>query len=276
MDIKICKKDDLKEFLPLIDVEEAGDGLVEEIEENSDETYVLELDNKVIGIAYFEDDDDPYISIYIFKDHRRKGYGTAALKQIEQKCIASGAKLITAIYAYHNDVAKQFLLKNGYELTWASTEMKYDGERFEEPDLPIRQYRDEDFDEAFKLSAEAFHRMRVGTGCFPNSVVAIPREDTREKWARHMEEKYVIDAGGEIIGYANLDEDEISSVSIKISHQNKGLGKQFVKCMTNRLIDRGVDEPVLWCVVGNKNARHIYDSLGYKEVFCEGFAEKKL
>ena len=57
--------------------------------------------------------------------------------------------------------------------------------------------------------------------------------------------------------------------------KEKGLGKEFVKYMTNRLIDRGVKEPVLWCVVGNKNARHIYDSLGYKEVFCEAFAVKK-
>ena len=86
----------------------------------------------------------------------------------------------------------------------------------------------------------------------------------------------LIEMDEEIVGYANLDEEELSSVSIKISHQGKGMGKQFVKYLTNRLIDRGVDEPVLWWAVGNENAKHIYDSLGYKEVFTQGFAEKKL
>ena len=52
--------------------------------------------------------------------------------------------------------------------------------------------------------------------------------------------------------------------------------KQFVKYPTNRLIDRRIEEPVLWCAVGNESAKHIYDSLGYKEVFTQGFAEKKL
>ncbi|MBQ7249972.1 MAG: GNAT family N-acetyltransferase [Bacilli bacterium] len=185
-------------------------------------------------------------------------------------------KKITAIYAFNNDNAKRFVLKNGYQLTWASTLMKYDGDKFEEPDLPVRQYRDEDFDEAFRLSAEAFHRMRVGTGCFPDSVVAAPRKDTRERWLRWAKEKYVIEMDGEIVGYANLDEEELSSVSVKISHQGKGLGKQFVKYLTNRLIDKAIDEPVLWCVEGNENARHIYESLGYKEVFTQRFAEKNL
>ena len=167
-------------------------------------------------------------------------------------------------------------MKNGYSPTWASTEMKYDGKKFQESNLPIRQYRDEDFDEAFKLSAEAFHKMRVGTGCFPDSKVAPPSETSRENWLKEAENEFVIDLNGEIVGYANLDDEELDSISIKISHQGLGLGKEFIKFMTNRLIDRGVEEPVLWCVVGNNKARHIYDSLGYKEVFCQGFAEKKI
>ena len=81
---------------------------------------------------------------------------------------------------------------------------------------------------------------------------------------------------GEIVGYANVDEEELDTVSIKISHQGKGLGKAFIKYMTNLLIDRGVKEPILWCVVGNVNARHIYDSIDYKEVFCEAFANKEV
>ena len=277
--IEICKKDDLKGFIPFIDITESGNELIEEIEENSKEMYALSLDDKIIGLAYIddvEDDEEPYFSIYIFKEYRNKGYASSVLKQIEHKYEGSKAKSITAIYGYHNVVAKNFLLKHGYTLTWASTNMQYSGDRFEEVDLPIRQYQDEDFDQAFKLSAEAFHRMRVGTGCFPNSVVSTPHEKSKEHWLKEAENEFVIDQNGEIVGYSHLEEKEIASISIKISEQGKGLGKKFVKSITNTLIDRGVKEPLLWCVVGNNNARHIYDSLGYKEIYCEGFAEKKI
>ena len=273
-EIKIVKKRSLKKYIPEIDLEETGEPLIDEMEENSDETFAITLDKKVIGIAYVDDDKSAYITVNIFKAYRKLGYGTAALKQVEKMIVK--ADKITAIYGYHNEIAKQFLIKHGYKPTWASTMMKYDGPKFQELNLPIRRYKDEDFDQAYSLSAEAFHKMRVGTGCFPDSVVSTPSENSRKNWLEEAENEYVIDMNGEIVGYANIDGEELDSVSIKITHQGKGLGKAFIKYMTNRLIDRGVKEPILWCVVGNVNARHIYDSLGYKEVFCVGYADKKI
>ena len=272
-DIKIVKKRSLKSYLPEIDIEEASSELVDEMKENSKEMFAITLGKRVIGVAYIYDRDKAYITINIFKSYRNKGYGTVALMEIE-KMIKNNK--ITAIYGYHNEVVKKFILKNGYKPTWASTLMKYRGEKFEVPNISVRQYRDEDYNEAFILAEEAFHRMRVGTGCFPDSQVGKPSEESRKRWLKDASDKFVMELNGEIVGYASLDDEELESVSIKISHQGKGLGTIFVKYMTNLLIDRGVKEPILWCVVGNNNARHIYDSLNYKEVFCEGFAEKDM
>ena len=244
------------------------------MEENSDEIFAITLGEKVIGIAYVDDGEkEAYITVNIFKAYRNNGYGTEALNQVE-KMIKS--KKVTAFYCYDNEIAKQFLIKHGYKPTWASTMMKYSGEKFEVANLSVRQYKDEDYIEAFTLASEAFHRMRLGTGCFPDSQVGEPSEESRKRWLQDAENEFVMELDGEIVSYANVDEEELDTVSIKISHQGKGLGKSLIKYMTNVLIDRGVKEPVLWCVVGNVNARHIYDSIGYKEVFCEGFAEKRI
>lgn len=273
-EIKIIKRRSLKKYLPEIDLDEAGEALFKEMKENSDETFAITLGKKVIGIAYIDDDDDAYITINIFKAYRNKGYGTEALKQVENMIVK--ANKITAIYCWHNEIAKQFLIKRGYKPTWASTMMKYNGPKFEMPSLQVRQYKDEDYTEAFYLAAEAFHRMRVGTGCFPDSQVGEPSEESRKRLLKYANDEYILELNDEIVGYADVDDEELDTVSIKITHQGKGLGKAFIKYMTNLLIDRGVKEPTLWCVVGNNNARHIYDSIGYKEVFCEGFAEKKI
>ena len=42
------------------------------------------------------------------------------------------------------------------------------------------------------------------------------------------------------------------------------------------MIDSGIKEPCLWCVVGNKKARKLYDSLGFKEVRVTAYPEKKI
>ena len=46
--------------------------------------------------------------------------------------------------------------------------------------------------------------------------------------------------------------------------------------MINLMIDSGIKEPCLWCVVGNKKARKLYDSLGFKEVRVTAYPEKKI
>lgn len=272
--IKIVKKRSLKKYIPEIDFEEAGIDLTKEMEENDDEMFAITLGKKVIGVAYIDDDGNnnrAFVTVNIFKIYRNQGYGTEALKQVE-KMVKS--EKITAIYCYHNEIAKQFLINRGYKPTWASTMMKYSGPKFDVPNLSVRQYEDKDYQEVFMLSAEAFHRMRLGTGCFPNSQIGEPSEESRKRWLESAKDEYVLELNGEIVGFADVDEEELDTISIKISHQGKGLGKAFIKYMTNLLIDRGIKEPILWCVVGNVNARHIYDSIGYKEVFCEAFAEK--
>jgi len=63
--------------------------------------------------------------------------------------------------------------------------------------------------------------------------------------------------------------------AIKNEEQGKGHGRLLTEYATNIVIDRGYKEVTLWCVVNNKKARNLYDSLGFKEVFVEAFAEKK-
>ena len=275
-DIKLARKDDLKEFIPLIDVEESGLEFINLIEDKDENLYLLKLDDKNIGIACIDiEDDEFYFYIYIFKEYRNKGYGTFMLKYIEDKFKNSSSKQLLGAYNMHCELSKHFLTKNGYSFSFGTTCMKFTGTKFEEPDLPIRQYKDEDFDEAFLVTSEALNLSRLRTGCFPDSKPDQPKEDSREKWKNTANDRFVIEMNGEIVGFSMIDEDELGIVTIKISHHNQGLGKKLVKYMTNLLIERGVNEPILWCLIGNDNARHIYKSLGYNEIIWEGYAEKK-
>lgn len=230
----------------------------------------------VVGLAILVDEDEGFLYVYIFPAYRNKGYGRLTVAAAEQRMMEASIEGVETIWKYGDEHAKRFAERNDYKRTYASAMMAYRGEPFPEEDLPIRQYRDEDYPEAFALSADAFHAMRLSTGWFPDSVTAQPSEASRKGWANAAEDEYVYVLDGEIVGYARLDETEMDSVSIKIPHQGKGLGRKFVRYLTNRILEKDDGEPTLWCVVGNSKARALYDSLGFEEVCCNDFGEKTL
>ena len=261
------------EYLPYINVEDADAEFYEAISENDEDIYAIYYMNEVVGLSNIIDDVWGFLYIYIFPQYRRKGYGKAAVKLSEEHMNSSRLKGITTCYLANSEGACEFAKACGYSKEFSSAYMKYDKGPFEEKILPVRQYKDEDFTEAQALNAEAFHKMRLDTGYFPNSVQEAPSVEMRKFWEDTADERYVYIEGSEIIGYAHLDGAELAEVSIKISKQGKGIGTEFIKFLVNKLLEKEHNEPVLYCVVGNK-ARHLYERIGFKEVTCNEYAKK--
>ena len=274
--IEFVKVEDITPYLENVDCDETGEATFEWLEENGDEIYAIRIMDTVVGLAILVDEDEGFLYVYIFPAYRNKGYGRLTVAAAEQRMMEASIEGVETIWKYGDEHAKRFAERNDYKRTYASAMMAYRGEPFPEEDLPIRQYRDEDYPEAFALSADAFHAMLLSTGWFPDSVTAQPSEASRKGWANAAEDEYVYVLDGEIVGYARLDDTEIDSVSIKIPHQGKGLGRKFVRYLTNRILEKDDGEPTLWCVVGNSKARALYDSLGFEEVCCNDFGEKTL
>ena len=274
--IEIIKLDDITPYLDKIDRKDAEPWLLEEVSENGDEVFFIRVSDTIVGTAYISDEARAFVYVYIFPEYRNRGYGESAVSAAEQMIKTSPLLRILTAYNDQSEAAKRLAERHGYAKKYSSALMRYAGEPFPEPELKVRKYQDEDFEEAATLSAEAFHAMRLSTGCFPDSVVAQATEEDRRYCAENAENEYVIELNGEIVGYGAIDGTELGEVSIKIPHQGKGLGRKFVKYLTNRILEKGEGEPTLWCVVGNVKARNLYDSLGYKEVYRDDFAEKKI
>ena len=279
--IRVFKHDNMAAYLPQIDPKEAEE-FIDDVKENSEKVFAIGLKateedgEKVIGFSYIDDDSEGFYYVYIFSEYRYKGYGYAAACAAEKQIKTAPPLTVTTAYDSKNAAAKRFAEKCGFREKYASAKLIYRGEKFEMPELPVRQYRDEDFLEAYTLADEAFHKMRLETGCFPESTTTPPNDKIRRRFAETVEERYVYELNGKVVGYAKLDGDELDIICIKISHQGEGLGRNFLKYMINLMIDSGIKEPALWCVVGNKKARRLYDSLGFEEVCVTAFPEKKI
>ena len=273
--IKVRKNKNIVKYLSLIDRKELDDDTYSTITDKEDCLYAISYAHEVVGFSILEyDNESGFVYVYIFPNYRQQGYGSLAIKECENIMNASKLHKITTAYLNNNELAGSFAKKHGYIKEFASSEMIYKGDKFDLPDLPIRQYEDKDYLEAFTLAEEAFHIMRLSTGYFPNSKINEPSEESRKRWLKYADESFVYVLDNEVVGFANIDGPEIDSISIKISQQGKGFGRNFVKYLTNLILDNEKDQPYLWCVVGNKKARKLYESLGYKEVLTMAFANK--
>lgn len=275
--ITLCKADDVSKYLPQIDDTGADPDFVRELLEDGEDIFAICLDDKTVGLSVISrEEDSGFLYIYIFPAYRRQGYGHAAACLAEQQVLSPELRRMETTYSQNSAAAERFAEKCGFAEKYASARMKYHGEKYEIPPLPVRQYEDKDYPAAFKLSAEAFHKMRLETGRFPDSVPEAPSDACRERWRSTADERYVYVLDGEIVGYAHVEGNVLDSVSIKISRQGTGLGSGFVRFLVNLILEKNAGTPYLWCVVGNNKARRLYDSLGFEEVSREAFAVKKI
>ncbi len=232
------------------------------------------LDEKLVGLVQIEPGKNTSsLVVFVSPKYRCKGIGHAIAMYGEQVLSEIQPKEIITNYLANNENSKKFAKKHGYGRSFSSACMKHTDGRFEIDELPVRQYCDSDYPQSHKLYAEAFHEMRVSVGDFPNSEVQQPSEKNRKAWNDDSINRYTYIESGEIAGHGHLEGNEIGSISVKIDLQGKGIGRNFMKYLCNEIYNRGHNEVILWCVVGNK-ARNLYDSLGFKELYVSEFSYK--
>lgn len=273
--LRICKIADAAGYLSEIVSADADPDFCCDVSKNADHIYAVCYDDEVVGLVGIQDDSHAYIYVCIFPGYRNRGYGYLAVCAAEQMC-SSRCITIAASYDCGNGIAERLARKCGFIKKHESVAMTYSGEEFAVPALPIRKHRDEDFLEAYKLSAEAFHIMRLETGHDPNSVPYEPDDEIRQYCLETADERYVYLLDDEIIGCAHIEGAEIDNVAIKISHQGKGFGRAFVKFLTNEILKKGIGQPFLFCLVSNKKALRLYHSIGYTETRRYAYAQKQI
>lgn len=275
-EVNICRLADASGYLPQIDRADADADFCNDVSQNGAGIHAICRGDDVIGLANMREGAEAFVYVYIFPQHRRRGYGYLAVCALEQRVRSGACESIATAYDGRNDIAKRLAEKCGYVKKSASSVMKYSGPKFDIPQLPVRNHRDEDFFEAFTMSAEAFHVMRVETGHCPDSVPYAADEEMRQYCLETADDRYVYVVDGEIVACAHIEGAEIDNVATKITHQGKGYGRNLVKFLVNVILEKDIGEPFLYCLEVNRKARKLYDSLGFKEIFLNEFAVKKI
>lgn len=242
--------------------------------QNKPETLTgVYIEDQIVAVAIIKPGKkSSFFIVFVAPQHRCKGIGQSVVQYVENKLSKEASKIITNFHA-DNAVSKGFARKFGYERQYSLAYMKHTEGKFALNELPVRLYTDEDYPQSHDLYAQAFHEMRVKVGDFPDSVVEQPSEKNREWWNTDAANRFTYEEGNEIAGHGRLEGNEIGSISVRTDLQGHGIGKKFAMYLCNEIYNRGYKEVFLWCVVGN-NARKLYDSLDFKEMYVAEFAYK--
>lgn len=275
IELRRITEHELIEVESKLDLTDAGEELLIEIRNKSDDLHSILMNEKLVGLTLVEKGKTGYLYIFVDPTHRHKGIASKVLTDCERLLREGGSSEILTSYKSNNEISKYFVSKFSYKTKFRSKYMTYTGDTFKLPELSIRNYLAEDYSRAFRLSSKAFHVMRLSTGYFPESKIAEPTEESRTFWTKTVNERFIYTDGDEIIGHARVVDNEIDSISIRSDYQGKGFGRNFMKYICNQVLNSGHDSVALYCVDGNV-AINLYESLGFKEVYTAEFSVKQL
>jgi len=253
----------------LFDFEDADIEFLSAFKEKKKSVCSIFSGDNLLGLTQIAKGKRSYIYVFIDAKYRLKGIAKKVIALAEEKIKHDQLIEIVSSYKKDDPIGKALVDKYHYSRKFSSIYMKYTGDLFDvKEEENIRRYMDSDYEAAHKMYALAFHKMRLSTGDFPDSILEEPSEKMREHWAKTSHERLVYLHEGEVLAYARVLGNEIASIAVRPENQGQGIGNKFMKSICNSILSQGHESVDLFCVSGNK-AKKLYDTLAFKDVYTK-------
>lgn len=220
---------------------------------------------------------DGQIFMYVFPEHRRQQVGTLAYRQAEAELLSVGCSWWTSYPS--SDIADKFVLSVGFDYTNTNAYMEHDNNLYDASTDGIRMCRKEDYPTAPDIWTREYAAMhtRIGIPYNRQELSEAERQEEYDDFIKEIHNSFVLENGGEIIGFGKLFDDStgIGAVAIDSTYSGRGYGTRLSAFLTNESIRRGCKNPCLYCEAGNNNALHVYQKIGYREISRETVALRK-
>ncbi|MDR1464833.1 MAG: GNAT family N-acetyltransferase [Oscillospiraceae bacterium] len=207
------------------------------------------------------------IRVFVAAAFRRRGIGSALVREAERTCRAAGESVWWGYY-YDRAAAGAFAETLRPDYTSSTAYMTYGGELLPENCLrTIRPYMPDDFLSCYWIWCNGHAELNRRLG-FPAHLCQVhePTEDIRREYDEDLiGGSFVTEAAGRVVGFGHIDDECLGSLAVDAAFRGQGFGSALAVHLTNEILRRGFPEAALYCEVGNDDARHIYEKIGYRE-----------
>lgn len=195
---------------------------------------------------------------------RRQGIGDALWRQLV--ATAPDAQMICCTCPAQNADGHAFLQANAFASWFGEELMHYTGPNLPDPQLTVRPYGDEDFDDWVRLINEGFYPIREANDIRPYTIFDVSDPATRQKLLNSGDDKLLFYDGDQLVGLAGLNCSGIDPITVASDQRRKGYARQIVAHCTNRMLARVAGPAALQVSTRNVGARKLYESMGYRIV----------
>ena len=217
-----------------------------------------------------------FVFIYITPEHRRKGIGTFAYRHAEKLLKEIGCNWWSSYP--ESEIADKFALSVGFDYTNTNSYLLHSGSKVDFCTDGIRVCGIGDYPTAPDIWSKEYAEMhvRIGIPYKRRELSENERKEEYERFCREINNHFVIEIDGKIVGTGTLfsDNSGIGSLAVDRAYSGKGYGTRLAAFLTNECISRGCKNPCIYCETGNDNAMHVYKKIGYVEKSRESIAIK--
>lgn len=231
-------------------------------EGEAEDCFVAEYGGVLAGYMWFSCASMNFQAfLFVNPEYRRRGIGSALWSKIVEICREKSEQEIWGMY--YEKVGRDFASKIGCYYTSSSVFMEYSGGCLagQNKAKDIRKCRAEDFSCCQLLWNKGFYETQVRIGN-PRAKMYVSTSEDEENFVKNLDNSYVVEADGCIVGYGTIDGDKIGALAVDTEMGNKGFGTALMVFMTNEILKRGNKIAGLWCEAKNANARHVYKKSG--------------
>lgn len=203
-------------------------------------------------------------------DELIKSVGLKLWEEAKKLFVENSTTFIDTSHVKDNLQWKEFFDEAQFEYWFSIYRFTYKGEKFNEPELCVKMYKDENYIDKISLESEAFSTLRKNCDIEPYNWYLAANEKALEnsrRWTLSQKEyTYLFFENNEIVGASLVKDAEIDLLFVNVKYQGKGYGRKILEFTINRGLEQNSTAVNLNALASNESALRLYKSAGFEVI----------
>jgi len=199
-----------------------------------------------------------------------RSVGLKLWEEAKKLFVENSTTFIDTCHVKDNLQWKEFFDEAQFEYWFSIYRFTYKGEKFNEPELCVKMYEDENYIDKIRLESEAFEALRRNCDIEPyNWYLAASEkalENSRKRTLSQKEYTYLFFENNEIVGASLVKDAEIDLLFVNVKYQGKGYGRKILEFAVNRGLEQDPTAVNLNALASNENALRLYKNAGFEVI----------
>ncbi len=199
-----------------------------------------------------------------------KPIGLKLWEEAKKLFIENSTTFIDTCHVKDNLQWKEFFDEVQFEYWYSIYRFIYKGEKFNEPELCVKMYDDNNYVDKISLESEAFSKLRKDCDIEPYNWYLSASEKALEnnrKWTLSQKDyTYLFFENNEIVGASLVKDAEIDLLFVNVKYQGKGYGRKILEFTVNRGLEQDPSAVNLNALASNESALSLYKSAGFEVI----------